>query len=214
VKCHRSQYHGFHVAGTLEQHPTMAKGQFFHSTEVRLLGGIREVISSNLQLYRLEGPANPALHKTPMDLTAIMQPFCQKDWPDNAESIFKEVSRFFGWVAPVALGPAAGTAKDCVIVPSVEGGIWWCMVVCFRAWWCMVVSGGVTVGSADTSASFVSSDEGSTSVRKRGLWCLVVYDVARCAVVLCAGLLQIFCNLTMDPFSSHCTQINPARRKA
>jgi hypothetical protein len=74
-----------------------------------------------------------------------------------------------GRVAPVALGPDAGTAEDCFIVPSGDESLqiaaasdvviattpsMWCMVVndCVRwfmvvyggVWWCMALHGDVS----------------------------------------------------------------------
>jgi hypothetical protein len=53
------------------------------------------VVSSNMSLYRLEGPAAPARQNAQAGLTAIMRPFCQSTWPSNAQALFEQVSKFF-----------------------------------------------------------------------------------------------------------------------
>ena len=94
----KSKHLGFRALGKLVYHPRVAASRFgedWFSTEIQDIYSDGVVVSGNMSLYRLEGPAAPARHADEPRLTAIMQPFCQLTWPLNARSLFDQVSKFF-----------------------------------------------------------------------------------------------------------------------
>lgn len=93
-----SKHMGFRAVGTLAYHPRVNDSSFgsdWFSTEIRGIHSNGVVVSSNMSLYRLEGPAAPARHNAQVRLATIMQPFCRSTWPSNAQSLFEQVSKFF-----------------------------------------------------------------------------------------------------------------------
>jgi len=93
-----SNHLGFCVVGTLVYHPRtnpMSFGLEFHSSEIRGIHSNGIVVSRNMSLYRLEGPADPARYNAQARLAAIMQPLCRSTWPSNAQALFEQVSKFF-----------------------------------------------------------------------------------------------------------------------
>ena len=88
---------GFRAIGTLVSHPRVkdSEGRDWFSSEIRGIHSNCVVRSSNTTLYRLEGPAAPGRHQSPSGLADIMQPFCNSNWPSNAESLFAQVSKLF-----------------------------------------------------------------------------------------------------------------------
>ena len=93
-----SKHLGFRAVGTLVYHPRVNDSSFgsdWFSTEIRGIHSNGVVVSSNMSLYRLEGPAAPARHNAQVRLATIMQPFCRSTWPANAQPLFEQVSKFF-----------------------------------------------------------------------------------------------------------------------
>ena len=93
-----SNHLGFCAVGTLVYHPRtnpMSFGLEFHSSEIRGIHSNGIVVSRNMSLYRLEGPADPARYNAQARLAAIMQPLCRSTWPSNAQALFEQVSKFF-----------------------------------------------------------------------------------------------------------------------
>jgi len=93
-----SKHLGFRAVGTLVFHPRVNESSFgsdWFSTEIRGIHSNGVIVSSNMSLYRLEGPAAPARHNAQPRLAAIMQPFCRSTWPANAQSLFEQSSKFF-----------------------------------------------------------------------------------------------------------------------
>jgi hypothetical protein len=92
-----SKHLGFRAVGTLVYHPRINASSFgkdWFSTEIRGIHSNGVVVSSNMSLYRLEGPAAPARHHGQAGLAAIMQPLCGSTWPSNAQALFDQVSQF------------------------------------------------------------------------------------------------------------------------
>lgn len=93
-----SKHLGFRAVGTLVYHPRVNDSSFgsdWFSTEIRGIHSNGVIVSSNMSLYRLEGPAAPARHNAQPRLAAIMQPFGRSTWPSNAQSLFEQISKFF-----------------------------------------------------------------------------------------------------------------------
>jgi hypothetical protein len=93
-----SKHLGFRAVGTLVYHPRVNDSSFgsdWFSTEIRGIHSNGVIVSSNMSLYRLEGPAAPARHNAQPRLATIMQPFSRSTWPANAQSLFEQVSKFF-----------------------------------------------------------------------------------------------------------------------
>ena len=90
---------GFRATGTLVFHSRIPSSEFgagsWHSTEIQRIFSNGVVVSCNMTLYRLDGPATPALHGAPPALIKIMDPFCQSVWPSNDQALFQMVSTFF-----------------------------------------------------------------------------------------------------------------------
>jgi hypothetical protein len=89
---------GFRVIGKLVAHSKIdarSIGENWNTSEVRGIYSDSVVVSDNMTLYRLEGPASPDLHNAQSRLADIMQPFCQTMWPPNAHLVLNEVSAFF-----------------------------------------------------------------------------------------------------------------------
>ena len=93
---------GFRAIGTLVIHPRIPSSKsgesLWHSTEIQGIFSNGVVVSCNMTLYRLDGPAKPALHGAPPALIKIMDPFCQSVWPSNDKALFQIVSTFFASV--------------------------------------------------------------------------------------------------------------------
>jgi hypothetical protein len=123
-----SKHLGFRAVGTLVYHPRVNDSSFgsdWFSTEIRGIHSSGVVVSSNMSLYRLDGPAAPARHNAQTRLAAIMQPFCRSTWPQNAESLLEQVSKFFRsdeYVSTPSQPSAAAVTPSSSAVPSQPRG--------------------------------------------------------------------------------------------
>ena len=93
-----SKHLGFRAVGKLAYHPHRKQSSYgadWFSTEIQSIHSNGIVVSSNMSLYKLDGPAAPELHNTPDRLAKMMQPFSCSTWPSNAQSLFQQVSEFF-----------------------------------------------------------------------------------------------------------------------
>ena len=156
----RPTHLGFKCTGTLVNHPrvTESEGRPWSSSEIRGIHSNCVVRSSNRTLYRLEGPAAPDRHQSPSGLADIMQPFCNSNWPSNAESLFAQVSKFF--LTPEVPGKTSDPIQS-PLPPSSR-----------------TLRPRTFHGSTPRTKAPKTATAGA-----RGMWCMMVYGGVCCMVV-------------------------------
>ncbi len=193
----KSMHLGFKATGTLVNHPRVsdAEGRDWNSTEIRGIHSNCVVRSSNTTLYRLEGPAAPDRHQSPSSLADIMQPFCNSNWPSNAESLFAQVSKLFllpevpGKTSPLpsfrrthgTTSRAKAQKTDSAATAGSRG--MWCMMVNGGVCRCAVVYGGVYSHNLITPRAKAQKPDSAASAGSRGMWCMMCGVVWWCMVV-------------------------------
>ena len=111
----RKEHLGFRVLGKLVAHHSINPsfmGSDWFTTEIKGIHCQRVVTSSRSILYRLDGPADAARHDSQSRIAHLMHPFCQLEWPSNADSLLQKLSEFFSADQQVVIADSSSDEGD------------------------------------------------------------------------------------------------------